>query len=497
MQGRANSLITTPSPETEINENKREDSFESMEGRDSALLSSPIIKDARESRMEMEDKDSDHVEFGTGNESSKMESVEMDPNTVDKSDTLMDREENREKSISRVEEPLLDEVGDVENSKPASSDNSLVSSVRSKDYKKQQDEKEGVQDAQSAGLGDHRKHPDGYDDDFLRRGHDGRKEPERNRLIPKSREESHPYKDQHPNSFHQLHMKTGGFDRHKDRENPDIVQAGRDDPFGIGVRNYEPRKRDKGKARENKRSDRDRLHSRKQFDNGGYWAPHDQEIGLRDVGHRDRDDGMKSRYDEAMEDYHSKRRKEEEYLRREHIDKDNISHGYRESSSRRKRERDVVLDPQTRNDQQRSRREREGKISVRSGRGTEEKARPGHSRAQDEHKALDKAYQSRDTMRHSEQSKRRDRVRDVSPHTEGREDSYTRGTQNFSEEKLSRQDRSSSHGDRVVNASDSQRVNERKHREGTKRSKKSDVIGLSKRNPEDHSSEINKKVCCS
>ncbi|KAF7806511.1 FIP1[V]-like protein [Senna tora] len=537
MQGRASSHIM-PSREMEIN-NKKEDSVESMEGKDSALLTSPIIKDARESSVE--DKDADLDEIGMADENSRMEKEEMDLNTVDKNSTLEDQEGKRQKSTSQVEEPLLNEVDDWENSKAASSDNSKASLVRSKGYqKRQEEEEEVVQDAQSEHLGGHRRDPNENEHDFHRREHGGRQGPERNPLLHKGREESYPYKDQHPSSVHHLHMKTGSFDGHKDRDS-DIVRARRDDdPFGRRIRNDEPRKRDKGKVRENDRNDRDdSLHSRKHLDNGSYRIPYDKDIGLRDAGHRDKDDGLKSRY-EAVEDYHSKKRKEEEYLRREHIDKEENLHGYRESASRRKRERDVVLDPRKRNDQQRSRdnlddhyaakrkdegllpkertdrqrekeewhrvkhsheenpskREREGQIAVRSGRIAEEKTWVGHVRAQDEHKVSVKEYKSRDTIRHGEQLKRRDR--DESPLHKGREDAYTRGNQYSSEEKRSRQERSSSHGDRIISASNNQRVNDRKHKEGTRRSKESDVsdhnsLGLSKRNQEGQSGQINKK----
>ena len=64
---------------------------------------------------------------------------------------------------------------------------------------------------------------------------------------------------------------------------------------------------------------------------------------------------MRIRY-EAVEDYRGKKRKDEECLRREHIDKEEVLHGYREiASSRRRRERDEVLDPRKRDDLQRAR----------------------------------------------------------------------------------------------------------------------------------------------
>ena len=59
---------------------------------------------------------------------------------------------------------------------------------------------------------------------------------------------------------------------------------------------------------------------------------------------------------EATDDYHSKRRKDEEYLRKDHADGEEIMHGHRESSSsRRKRERNEILDQRKRDEQQRIR----------------------------------------------------------------------------------------------------------------------------------------------
>ncbi|KAK4257531.1 hypothetical protein QN277_007105 [Acacia crassicarpa] len=548
MERRENAHLSSPivknarecSVSREINDDKKEDSNESMERRENAHLSSPIIKNARESSVG--DKDADLDEPVTAGESSKME---MEENAVDTRDTFKNSVGKRQKLTSQDEEPLPDEVDDWENSKAArSSDNSKASSVRSRGYQKRLDnyEEEVVQDAQSARLGANKRHSDENEHDFHRREHEGRQEPERDRLLPKGREESYPYKEWHPNSVHQLHMKTDGFGRQKDRDSSDIAWGRRDDdPYGRRGRNDEPRKRDRAKVRESERSDRDdSLYSRKQLDNGSYRVPYDKDMGLRDSGYWEKDDGLKSRY-ESMEDYHSKRRKDEEYLRREHIDKEDILHGYRESASRRRREREVVLDPWKRSDPQRSRdnlddhyasrqkddglllkersdrprdkeewhrakqsheehpskREREeGRSSVRSGRGAEEKAWVGHVRAQDEHRASVKEYQSRDAMRPGEQAKRRDRIRDESPHHKGREDSYTRGNHYSSEEKRSRQERSSSRGDRAANVSDNQRVNEKRHKEGTRRSKETDASdhnSLSKRNQENQSGQTDKK----
>ncbi|XP_061365832.1 FIP1[V]-like protein [Gastrolobium bilobum] len=537
---RGQSPPITPVRELTTDDSQKEESVESMGGRNSALLSSPVIKDVKE--FSVEDKDTELEETGTADESPRLEKEEIDLNTVDKIDILEDGIAKRQKLTSRVEQPLLDEVDDWEDSKAArSSDNSKARSASSRDNQKRQEgfEEEVVQDPQSAHLGSSRLHPDENEQGLYRREHDGKQEPERNRMVLKGREGSYPHKDRHPISAHQLHTNTDGFDRQKERADMDWARRD-DDLYSRRVRNDEPRKRDRAKVRENERNDReDSLHSRKQLDNGSYRVPYDKDVGSR---HRERAEGLRIRY-EAVEDYHSKRRKDEEYPRREHIDKEETLHGYRENASRRKRERDEVLDPRKRDDLQRSRnnlddqyanrqkdeawhlrdrgdrqrdreewhrmkqsheehlpkREREeGRSSVRSGRGVEDKVWIGHVRAKDEHKVSEKEYQSREAMRHNEQLKRRDRIRDESPHHKGRDDTYSQGNHYTSEERRSRQERSTSRSDRVANASDNPRMHDRKHKEGLRRSKEPDVselhsLGLSKRSQENQSGPTNEK----
>lgn len=542
----AQSPPITPIRELTTIDNQKEESVESMEGRHSALLSSPVIKDARESSME--DKYTELEDTGTADGGSTLEKEEIDLDTVDKVDALKDGITERQKVTSQVEQPLLEGVDDWEDSKAArSGDSSKARSASSRDNKKRREgfEEEVVQDPQSARLGSIRQHPDENEQELYRREHDGKQELERSRMVPKSREGSYPYRDRHPGSAHQLHSNIDGLERQKHRDNSDMDWAQRDDdPYSRRIRNDEPRKRDRAKVRENERSEKDdSLHSRKHLDNGSYRVPYDKDVLSRDPRHRERDESLRIRY-EVVEDYHSKRRKDEEYLRREHIDKEEILHGYRENSSRRRRERDEVLDPRKRDDLKRSRdnldeyaarqkdeawllrergdrqrdreewhrmkqsheehvpkREREeGRSSVRSGRRAEEKAWVGgHVRAKDELKVSDKEYQSKEAMRHNDQLKRRDRIPDGSTHHKGRDDAYGRGNQYSGGERQSRQERSSSR-DQAANASDNQRGHERKHKEGSRKSKEPDVsnlnsLGLSKRSQENQSGPSNEKVC--
>jgi hypothetical protein len=338
-------------------------------------------------------------------------------------------------------------------------------------------------------------------------------------------------------------MKHESYDKRKERENPDISWQQRDEDPHSRKHRTEDRKREhgdemgsrhRGKIRETERSDKDEhLHSRKQLENGGYRIHHDKDGSSR---HRERDDNLKSRF-EMVDDYHSKRRKDEEYVKREYADKEEILHGHRENTSRRRHERDdqqrirdnldgyhsvkhkdEVWLQRERGERQRQRerereelyrvkqsseenlpkREREeGRASARSGRVVDDKAWAGHAWGKDEYKVSDKEYQLKDTVRISEHQKRRDRMEDESlSHHRGRDDVYARGNQFSNEERRSRQERSSSRVDRTVDTSVSQRVHEKKHKENPRKNKESDgdhgTWGPSKRNQDNlngHSDE--------
>ncbi|CAL0304927.1 unnamed protein product [Lupinus luteus] len=528
----------TPIRELVTIDDKKEESVESMEVRHNALLSSPVIKDTRESSVE--DINTELEDTGAADERSRLEKGVVNIDTVEKVDTLKDR---RQILTSDVEQPLLDEVDDREDSKSArGSYNSKTRSSSSRDTQKQQEGfEEVVQDPRSARLGSIRQHPDENEQGLYRREHDGKQEPERNRMIPKGREGSYPYRDRHPNPAHRLPTNMDGLDRQKLRDNSDMDWTERDDLYIRRIRNDEHRKRDRAKVQENERNDKDdSLHSRTHFDNVSYRVPYDKDVGSRDSRHRERDDGSRIRY-EIMEDYHSKKRKDKEYLRREHIDKEEILHGYRENASRRRRESEL-LDPRKRDDFKRSRdnfddqyvarqkdetwllrergdrqrerdewhqmkqsheehvpkREREeGRSSVRNERRAEEKSLVGHVRTKGEVKIFDKEYQSKEALRHIDQLKRRGRVQDESTYRKGRDDAYASGNQYNSEERRCRQERSSSR-DHAANASDNRRANGRKQNEGSGKGKEPDVnnlnsLGLSRSTQENLSGPTREK----
>ncbi|TKY54718.1 FIP1of V protein [Spatholobus suberectus] len=447
------------SQEMTIVDNKKEESVESMEGRHSALLSSPAIEDVKESSIENKQLE----ETGTADGSSKLEKEDIDLNTVDNRDTVKDEVAERQKVTSQVEQPLLGDGSDWEDSKAVrSSDNSKAKSESSRDYHKQWDGfEEIVQDPGSVHLGGIRLQPDENEQVFHRREHDGRQKPERNGMVIKRREDPYPHKDRYPSSAPQSHTKIDRFDSQRDRVSSDMDWACRDDDlYGRRVKNDEPRKRDRGGVRENERSDNDNsFHSRKQLDNCSYRVPYDKDVRSRVLRHKERDDSLKDKH-ETVEDFLSKRRKNEEYLRRDHVGKE-VLHGYRENVSRHKPEKDSVLDPRKRDHHQRSRdnvddqyaarqkneawllrergnkkrdreewhrvkqsheehpskRERGGRGFVRSEQGAEEKTLVGHVRVKGEHKVSEKEYQL----------KRTDRNKGESPHRKGHDDAYVRG----------------------------------------------------------------------
>ncbi|KAL9442630.1 hypothetical protein AB3S75_021032 [Citrus x aurantiifolia] len=544
----------TPSQSPQIrkfHDNQDEESVESMEGKHSPLSSPVIVRDARE--LSVEHTDAVHDELVLGDGSSAVEKEET--NAVTTSDSRKDGKAlyslKTKKINSQVEQPELQEFDEEEDSRAArSSENSKARSGSSRDNKKwREGDEEVMQDRRSTRMGSMKKHPEENEQSFRRKDRQGRQEMERNRMVAIGREGSYPRRDLDPSLTHDMQMKPEGFDRRKERENSDGVWQRRDDePYSRKNRIEDTRKRERehldeigarhrGKARESERIDRDEyLHSRKQLDNGSYRPHYDKDASSR---HRERDDSLKSRY-EMVDDYISKRRKDDEYVRRDHAEKDEILHGHRDLTSRRKRERDDILDQRRREDQQRirenfddhhpvrhkdenwsqrergerqrereewhrpkpheeilSKREREeGRGAVRSGRSSEDRAWVGHARVKDEYKGSDKEYQVKDTVRHSEQLKRRERIEDESrPPHRGREDVYARGNQISNEDRKSRQERSGPRNDRSANTSDNNRVNEKKHKESSRKNRESEVgnhnsLVASKRNQEDQSGHV-------
>ncbi|KAG8651948.1 hypothetical protein MANES_06G037900v8 [Manihot esculenta] len=524
-----------------------EDSVKNMGGKHSQVVSShTAVRDTRE--LSVEDKDvTVHSEPVLDEGSSGMEKDGMTENEVTTNDSINDGNAHhsaKEQKLSlRVEQSAQQELDDREGSKAArSSENSKARSGSSKDYQKWQDgvEEEVVQDGRARPTGSTKRHLDD-EHHFRRKERDARPEMERNHMVIKGREGSYPRRALGTGLDHHLHIRNESYGKRKEREIPDGAWQRRDEDLHSRRSRFEDtRKREQGdemgsrqrsKMREGERSDKEQLlHSRKQFDNGSYGVHYDKDAGSR---HREKEEILKSRYDIA-DDYHSKRMKDEEYLRREHTKKEDLLHGNRESTTRRKRERDDVLDPRKRDDQQRirdkdevwpqrergerqrereelyrlkqsrdenlSKREKEeGRGSLRAGHVADDKAWIGQARVKDEYRGSDREFQQKDAVRNSELQKRRDRMEDESySHHRGRDDVYVRGDQHSTEERKLRLERSSTRIDRAVNSPD-KRVHDKKHKDNMK-NKESDGgdhnnLGPSRRNQKDHIGHIDERVC--
>ncbi|KAM6553116.1 hypothetical protein CsatB_013878 [Cannabis sativa] len=526
--------------------NDPEESVESMDSKNSLPLSSPAaVRDAQESSFEQRDVD-DQDELVLADGSPGTEKDETTSNVLATTDTPEDGSTKKQTISSRSEQPFVQELDDGEDSKAArSSDNSRARSGSSRDYQKRRDGvEEEVMQGHSTRMGSVKRHFDEKEQGVHRRNRDGRQELERNRMAVKGREDTYSYREFDPNPVH-LHMRADGYDRRKERDNSDMVWQQRDDdPYSRRIKTEETRKRERGdemqprhrsKIRESDRSDKDEpIHLRKQMDNGSHRVYYEKDVGPR---HREREDSLKGRY-EHIDDYHGKRKKDEEHLRRDHVDKEEILHGHRENMNRRKRERDEVLDPRKREGQQRHlddhhsvrhkdegwlqrergerqreredwqrlkqsheeiipKRERdEGRSVTRSGRVSEDKGWVGHPKLKDDSKGSDKDYQYKETLRHIEPAKRRDRIEDEGSHHGGNEDIYARGNQLSNGERRSRQERLSIRNDRSINVSEDVRVHDKKHRESARRNKEfeggdNSTLVSSKRHQEEHGIQNN------
>ncbi|PSS21028.1 FIP1[V]-like [Actinidia chinensis var. chinensis] len=531
---------------------QNEDSVESIGGKNSPGLSSPLSSGGAEERdVEHGDGLHDELVLADGNSGMDREETTLDTNAID---TYTDENPlpsvKKQKLSSRVEQSFLPEIDDGGDSKAArSSESSKARSGSSRDHQNLRDsvDEEVVQHERSTHVGN-LKRAHGEDEQTVRgKGRDERHEVEKHRLAEKNREGSSSRRDWDPYSANHLHGKPEGIDRRRERENSEGGWHRRDvDPHVIRNRAEDTKKRERGdeigsrhrsKVRESERMDSDEhLQLRKLLDNGNLKGRHDKDVESR---RGERDGNLKSRY-ENMDDLHSKRRKEEEFLRGE-AEREEILHGRRENTSRSKRERDDGLDFRKRDDLVKTRdedrhsvrhkedgwtrrerderprerdelhrikssheesllqREREGgRGVVRSGRAAEDKSWTSHARVKEEYKSSDRDFQFKDTGRRTEQLERRDWVEDGrSLQHRGREDVHARRDQLGNDERRSRQERASAHSDRVFSGSDKNRVHEKNQKENTSKesvggSQKS--LGPSKRNHEDENGRINEPV---
>lgn len=306
------------------------------------------------------------------------------------------------------------------------------------------------------------------------RGRDEKYERERHQMAMKGTWD--------PNQEYRAHVKSDNFDRKKGRESERVWQDEE------RMRIEEMKKRHKG--RENERSDKNEHRARKAIENGGWKGEFDRDRDM--IPHVKRDDSLKTRHN-ISDGIHSKR---------ETI--------IRESTSRRKRERDDNLDQHKRDEQARPLRDDEQhsfryKEEARLQREKVERQRErdewkerdghkgGHSRLKEDYRSSDKEYPFKETVR--EQPSRREKFENesISRHR-GREDAYAHGNKVNNEERISR------HESRyTVAAKDMHGVHEKKHKESQRKGKETDgainnSVATSRRNREDHSSQRSERV---
>lgn len=512
---------------------KRDDSIESMDrkrtSRESSLGHREVTSMAGEGISEQERED-----------------VELDEQTP--TDTLEDdvlpRSRIKQQTSPQADQPVQ-EFDDAEDSRAGrSSENSKARSGSSREYQKWHDgvEEEVVQAGRPSRHGGTKRHLNQNEQDYRRKDHEMTQEIERNHMVAKGPDGSYKELDRDQSMIHNMHMRTEGSHRRKERDPYDRSwQRKDDDPKSRRDRIEDTRKRDrldemgfrhKSKVHESERGEKDEyllLSSRKHIENGSYEANFDKDVSSRV---RERDDSLRSGRRERAGEFHSKRRREDEYLRRDRADKEEILHPLRESMSRQKRERDDDRKqdehPRGRDDiedrhslrpkgdassnRERSEKrknregshksrsahdehvkpEREGQGNLKSGRSAEDRERVAHVKTRGDHKILDKDRHSKDSLRHAEQVKIREYSADESSHKRDRENTYSRGNQTSYEEKRSRQDRPTTRNDHGTR--------ERGHKENMKKTKDSEggdnhAAVFSKRNQDNPMDRVTETVC--
>ncbi|ESQ42589.1 hypothetical protein EUTSA_v10012479mg [Eutrema salsugineum] len=416
-----------------------------------------------------------------------------------------DAEMEEHKMSSAVPQSAVQEDEGVESKAERSSESSKARSGSHRDYQQLKDgaEEEVIQDNNSARPASNKKNHDNNAPHQSRKTQDRGKEMERSRAASKGgREYSNPHME--VDSCYNYSIASGeDFDRRKERDvDGGVWRRKEDDPFIRRGGDEGSRKRDReddlgsrqrGKMRESEiRSKDDHVPSRKHLD----------------------DVGLRNSYE--LDNHISKRRKDEEYLRRNRSEKNEISYGQRESISRLKRERGDRLDHQKRDAQHNvqhkfrddfddhgslrhrddfymqrdgnerlreredfdklklthedglSARGRERHVAARGHRGSEDRS----SKMKDEYKASDKEHLTKDTARHTKQTKRREYPgEESSSHHRGNEDFSARTDDFVNNEKKTRQERTGAKSDKVMDSSDGQRLQDRKHKDSRRKIK--------------------------
>ncbi|KAK6136435.1 hypothetical protein DH2020_029823 [Rehmannia glutinosa] len=538
-----------------ITDDLNEESIHSGDGKLSPLSSSRTIGSDEEQAVVVGNEMNDRSGMHDRSFDMEREEVAVDETTGHiREDGNLTNSTKKQKRSSQVEQLSQqeddDDDDDGEDSKGARrNENSKARSESSQDHRRFPDDinDEVHQDRYSPPAVNIKKQI-GDEDNARRKGRHERDETGRYNTVAKGIEDSFSHRGGDANSLLHWHVNSESADWRKESDMSEGSWHRRDEDNGRRIRVEDPRKREhggeivsknRGKFRETEKSEKNEHHlSRNQLDNGS-WRGANRDIMVS--RQKERDNNPKSRY-EQVDDLHSKRRKEEAHKSREHAEKEDIPRNQRESSSRRKRDRDddgpdqLKRDEQTRledddvhyarqkearsfqrerserqrerdewyrikQDEDSSRREREETRPVmRSGRAAEDKTWISQSRGKDNYKGSGREYHPKDVTRHDDQLKRRDRVDNGSisqPRVHG--DIYARGNQLGSDDKKARYERPNSRDGRVAYGSDTSRVLEHKQKESSRKNKESESgdhnsLIPSKRNHDEHGGQINETV---
>ncbi|XP_073307188.1 FIP1[V]-like protein isoform X1 [Primulina huaijiensis] len=532
----------------EVSDDHAEESFDSRDGKQSPFFYSHAVGSNAEPGVEAREDMNDESVIDD-----KSFDEEADAMAVD--DAFRDMPEDGNlmhstKKLITVDGQLSQENNDGKDSKAMrSSESSKARSGSSRDHRKLCDsvEDEVIQEKRRPRREDIRRPVGDYNNPRRKVPHE-KDEPGRHHASVRGKEDFYSRRAGDPDSSLRWHVKSESSNWRKESDISEVSWHRRDEDLpGKRIRIEEASKREhggetgsrsSGKARESERNEKDEhRQSRNHLDNGSWrGAYHDQDIGSRP---RDRDDNLRRRIDK-VDDSHSKRRKEETNIIRGQED---ISYNRRESSDRRKREREDISDQRKRDDRARlkdgdlnyarqkeeeslqrernerqrerdewhrlrqshgeilSKREREETRSImRSGHGAEDKTWISHSRGKDDYKGSSRDYQLKDVGRHSHQLKRRDRAENESfSQHRGQENAYARGSHFSNDEKRARSERPSTRDERASFASDTSTVHEHRQKESSRKNKESESgdhrsLFPSKRTQDEHSGQISKTV---
>ncbi|KAJ0261481.1 Pre-mRNA polyadenylation factor Fip1 domain-containing protein [Hirschfeldia incana] len=418
-------------------------------------------------------------------------------------EAVKDAEIEEEHKMSSAVPPAAveeDDGGELKTERSSESSKARSGSQRDHQQLKDSAEEEVIQDTKhSTRPASSKKHHVNNAPHQNRKYQDRGKEMERTRAGSKGGSEyANPHIEDDSRYIHSI-ASGEGFDKRKERDvDGRVWRRQEDDTFSRRGGDEGSRKRARG----------DDLGSRQRGDHVP-WRNHVDDGGLR------------NNYE--LDDHRiGKRRKDEEYLRRNRPEKNEISYGQRESISSLNRERGGDrLDHQKRDFQHKIRddidepaslrhredfymrklkqihedglsaRGRERHVAARGYRGSEDRS---SSRIKDEYKASDKEHLTMDTARQSKQTKRKEHPgEEGSSYHRGHEDYSARTDDTVNNAKKPRLERTSV---KVVDSLDGQRLQDRKHNDSRRKIKEESEGRDSLRNKQREQNGSSKVTVC-